>query len=1029
MKIQGGKRSHIKLKDLNTEKYMHLTKEQYELLTQGKNADKLHKHDFPTIGAAGGGGGGARTFLALDDVFPSSYSGQAGKIVAVNATETGLEFISAGSVTNYWDRINVSGAFYLIPKTVNDSVALGDTTHAGGSFYVIGDTSGHSAFTISSDNNYDVYIGDISLAIQPRLYCKGIVDIEGVLSLGLGPTRFFLPSADGTPNQVMKTDGAGNVTWQAEAGGVTKHEDLTDMPSATNTDHDARYGGSGWDETTTLKTAQDHIASASNPHSVTLDQAYDAEGGTRTVTVDNGNLEFNISGYQTIFHVTGQGDDFIVRLTKASGTNRRFTIDDTDGNLLFDVSRTSIIAYTRSVSWYPTDDNTYDLGGYLVPDNRYWRDLGLKRNLTDGTNSVTVAQIYNHIADGTIHFTMLDEDNMASDSDTQAATQQSIKAYVDALIAGEDLWDRTGTLLTPKTSGDDIATSGKIGIGFESAPTFALHIAGTDTNTSAGLIARYSDDSDGPLFVLIKSRGSISSPAAIQSGDNLGIYYFGGYDGSDVQASASIISRATENWSGSARGSNMVFSVIPGGTTSAIDALTLDDSGEARFINSIRLEDGKEIFGNTDANITIISGQASTGNDGTTLILSSTAAAPGGSNAGDVQVKVGGSDFVARWSQEYFGGWFGYHLIGWTKQDWYYDSDTFGVHYDLRRARGSYSSPTDLQSGDLIADFNFYGYAGGSFQHGAYIQAVVTATPGSADMPTALIFATSADGSASPTESYRIEAGGNILVSAANKIQFRDSAIYIHSKDDSFMDFVADGGYRFGAGGEHLAIGRGLAGGGAQPDVNYLVYIHDKGSHPQNFVGVKSFIMSTGSGIYSAMSYEATTVDSGTGSPTGVSGIAKARTTGVGANVSYVKGVLARAAIYTDNNVGNLMGLEARADLRMGGDVTNEAVAMKGMWVHGVVPGEEYTGTVTRGKTLYLEEPYAGPDGGVILTKWALQSDGDIQINSDKKLILEGTATTKGDTYIIYNSTSGHIEFYLNGVLEGYIDATGFVSV
>jgi len=36
------------------------------------------------------------------------------------------------------------------------------------------------------------------------------------------------------------------------------------------------------------------------------------------------------------------------------------------------------------------------------------------------------------------HFTMLDEDNLVSDSDTQAATQQSIKAYVDALPAGSD---------------------------------------------------------------------------------------------------------------------------------------------------------------------------------------------------------------------------------------------------------------------------------------------------------------------------------------------------------------------------------------------------------------------------------------------------------------------------------------------------------------------------------------------------------------------------------------------------------------
>lgn len=38
----------------------------------------------------------------------------------------------------------------------------------------------------------------------------------------------------------------------------------------------------------------------------------------------------------------------------------------------------------------------------------------------------------------TEHFTMLNEDDMASDSDTQAATQQSIKAYVDAQVGSEN---------------------------------------------------------------------------------------------------------------------------------------------------------------------------------------------------------------------------------------------------------------------------------------------------------------------------------------------------------------------------------------------------------------------------------------------------------------------------------------------------------------------------------------------------------------------------------------------------------------
>lgn len=63
-------------------------------------------------------------------------------------------------------------------------------------------------------------------------------------------------------------------------------------------------------------------------------------------------------------------------------------------------------------------------------------DLATKSHtsLTDiGTNSHSA--IDTHIADSTKHFTMLDEDDMATDSDTQAATQQSIKAYVASQIA------------------------------------------------------------------------------------------------------------------------------------------------------------------------------------------------------------------------------------------------------------------------------------------------------------------------------------------------------------------------------------------------------------------------------------------------------------------------------------------------------------------------------------------------------------------------------------------------------------------
>jgi len=56
-----------------------------------------------------------------------------------------------------------------------------------------------------------------------------------------------------------------------------------------------------------------------------------------------------------------------------------------------------------------------------------------------------------HIADGTIHYTMLDEDDLSTDSATQAATQQSIKAYITTnsnIIAIETVTAASDTLDT-----------------------------------------------------------------------------------------------------------------------------------------------------------------------------------------------------------------------------------------------------------------------------------------------------------------------------------------------------------------------------------------------------------------------------------------------------------------------------------------------------------------------------------------------------------------------------------------------------
>jgi hypothetical protein len=75
---------------------------------------------FVIAGASSGGGGGASDFIDLGDV-PGSYAGHANKLVAVNGTATGLEFITAvtggtvTSVTGTSNRITITGTPTVAP--------------------------------------------------------------------------------------------------------------------------------------------------------------------------------------------------------------------------------------------------------------------------------------------------------------------------------------------------------------------------------------------------------------------------------------------------------------------------------------------------------------------------------------------------------------------------------------------------------------------------------------------------------------------------------------------------------------------------------------------------------------------------------------------------------------------------------------------------------------------------------------------------------------------------------------------------
>ena len=84
-----------------------------------------------------------------------------------------------------------------------------------------------------------------------------------------------------------------------------------------------------------------------------------------------------------------------------------------------------------------------------------------------------------------------------------------------------------------------------------------------------------------------------------------------------------------------------------------------------------------------------------------------------------------------------------------------------GSNLVLAQTRGSASSRTIAQSGDILGTINFAGDDGVDLATtAATIAAAIDGTPGTNDMPGRLVFSTTADGASSPTERFRITNDG-----------------------------------------------------------------------------------------------------------------------------------------------------------------------------------------------------------------------------------------------------------------------------
>ncbi|MCX6715642.1 MAG: hypothetical protein NT077_01335, partial [Candidatus Taylorbacteria bacterium] len=88
---------------------------------------------------------------------------------------------------------------------------------------------------------------------------------------------------------------------------------------------------------------------------------------------------------------------------------------------------------------------------------------------------------------------------------------------------------------------------------------------------------------------------------------------------------------------------------------------------------------------------------------------------------------------------------------------------------NFKKSRGTNTVPTAITSGYDLGKFDFYGY-NDAFRLGATIKAVSDTGTGvtGADMPGALLFLTSSDGSATPVERMRITSSGSVGIGTTN---------------------------------------------------------------------------------------------------------------------------------------------------------------------------------------------------------------------------------------------------------------------
>jgi hypothetical protein len=285
------------------------------------------------------------------------------------------------------------------------------------------------------------------------------------------------------------------------------------------------------------------------------------------------------------------------------------------------------------------------------------------------------------------------------------------------------------------------------------------------------------------------ARGTQGSPSTLNNGDIIGSLKFRGHDGSAYRDGASITAAVDATTGASDFPSRLEFSTTADGAGSPTERLRIDSSGQVGIgttspVNVGAGYNGLTVNGSTASTIYLQGGGTSSGR----LVATSTDFYIGTVQAGGnlifqhqdgsyerARIDSSGRLLVGTSSarSDFFNantiapvfqvqGTGNYRIVSITAVD---TSSQSGASLILAKSRST--GNTIVQSGDYLGQLSFQGSDGVEIVEGASIAAIVDGTPGSNDLPTRLVFSTTADGASSPTERMRINNSGNVGIGNA----------------------------------------------------------------------------------------------------------------------------------------------------------------------------------------------------------------------------------------------------------------------